>query len=102
MWCDQQMSKSPKHPTKPRFLQDGRLLTEEGWTLTSGPEYLSVHETRQTLRQPVRVLLHNYPRAEDITTDPKRIESLLADTDDEYDLFHHTVQLYSALIHRRW
>lgn len=52
------------------------------------------------LRQPIRVLLRNYPHAEDITADQKRIAAVLADTGDVYDLFHHTAELYSDGAHR--
>lgn len=100
MWCDESVSKSRRqNPSKPRFLQNGRLLTEEGWTLTAGPSYISAREAREALREPIRVLLHNYPHAEDITSDPRRVAAVLADTGDEYDLFHHTAEMYSDGTH---
>lgn len=101
MWCDEHMSKSRRQsPTKPRFLQDGRILTEEGWTLTAGPHYISSREVREALQKPIRVLLHDYPNVEDITSDATRVPSIAADTGDERELFHHTAELYSDGTHQ--
>ncbi|TXK19049.1 hypothetical protein [Homoserinibacter sp. GY 40078] len=77
-----------------RFMPDGRLKTDAA-VLDAGP-WLTSADALASLNSVKRVLLHSYPHTTDITSDAKRVHTLLAGVELDPELEGHAARLYSG------